>query len=166
MIGRTSVRAWASAIASDAAHADRLWMLAAAILLLVPCWAAVSDAHRPVSGYGMAGLSLFCLWSLLAFYHNSNNLIMMLPAFVFLLIVGAEADTTGFTLGRSARRGWWLAIASLQATMMFDVPTRLEALAPAGGWVRALILDFDRFVVLAVFASVAVLRLRHSRQRG
>ena len=28
--------------------------------------------------------SLFCLWSLLAFYHDTNNLIMMGPAFVFV----------------------------------------------------------------------------------
>ena len=33
---------------------------------------------------GLAVPAMFCLWSLLAVYHNGNNFILMLPAFAFL----------------------------------------------------------------------------------
>ena len=60
-------------------------------------------------------MSLLCLWSLLAFYHNTNNLIMMLPAFAFVW----------FLDDRPASPGRWVPVVLLQAALMFDVPTRL-----------------------------------------
>ena len=155
-IGLTSVRAWAYAITADPRWADTLWAVAAGLLLVVPSWLAVGDSHRSAEGIGMAVPSLFCLWSLLTFYHNGNNLIMMLPAFVFLLLVD-DRDTV---------RQRWLFAAFLQAVLMFDVPIRLKPFAPARGAFRILILDFDRFVVLITFVYIVMLLRRLSQRRA
>ena len=89
--------------------------------------------------------SLFCLWSLLAFYHNTNNLIMMLPAFVFVW----------FLDDRTASPRHWLPIGLLQAALMFDVPTRLGPRMSHESWAKAAVDDFDRYLVLASFGYVA-----------
>ena len=154
-MGLTSVRAWAYAITADPRWADTLWALAAGLLLIVPSWLAVGDSHPSSADRRMGILSVFCLWSLLIFYHNGNNLIMMLPAFVFLLLVDDP---------QTARQRWLFA-AFLQAVLMFDVPTRLKAFAPARGWLRILVLDFDRFVVLATFVYIATLLHRLEPKR-
>ena len=147
LTGLTSVRAWAYAVTADPGWADTLWALAAGLMLIVPSRLAVRDSQRSAEGSGMAVPSLFCLWSLLTFYHNGNNLIMMLPAFVFLLLVN-DPETL---------RQRWFSAALLQAVLMFDVPIRLKAFAPARGWLRILILDFDRFVVLVTFVYIVTL---------
>jgi hypothetical protein len=127
-------------------------------MLIVPCRLAVRDSHWSTTRSGLAAPSVFCLWSLLTFYHNSNNLIMMLPAFVFLLLV----DDPGTVRQR------WFSVALLQIVLMFDVPTRLGAVAPALGGFRVAILDFDRLVVLLTFVYIVILwhALRRSEARG
>jgi hypothetical protein len=84
LTGWTSVRPWAHALTATPAAGDRLWMLAAAILLVVPCTIAARNRGPLAAGTAGAALSAFCLWSLLTFYHIGNNLILMLPAFLLL----------------------------------------------------------------------------------
>jgi hypothetical protein len=86
---------------------------------------------------------LLCLWSLLTIYHNLNNLILMLPAFVFLL-TAEDPDT------RTLR--WWT-IGVIQTALMLDIPVRLRGLT--GSSLERIILDADRAVVLGTFVVVA-----------
>ena len=95
----------------------------------------------------------FCLWSLLSFYHIGNNMILMLPAFVFLWF----ADDPPTAVKRRV-----LALL-IQLELMVDVPVRFRAFVPLSGWGRLVIVDFDRFLVALTFAYVIALwyRLRN-----
>jgi hypothetical protein len=146
LLGRTDLRGWSRIVTADPRAADALWIAVSTLLLAGAWWLARRDPRRPLAAGGLAVLSLFCLWSLLAFYHNTNNLIMMVPAFVFLW----------FLDDRSALPRRWVPIVLLQAALMFDVPTRLGPRMPHDHWARAAVEDFDRVLVLASFAYVAI----------
>ena len=142
-IGRTSVRAWTLALAGGSRWGDGLWLVAAAVLSLVPCRVAMVDSRS--GGSSGAALSLFCIWSLLVFYHDSSHLIMMLPAFVFLL---AAEDTS------NARQRWYF-LGFLQVFLMYDVPNRLGTHSLNSAALTALALNFDRLLAIATFVYVA-----------
>jgi Na+/H+ antiporter NhaA len=94
-----------------------------------------------------AAPALFCLWSLLTIYHIGNNLILLLPAFAFLLLVDDPATV------------WWrMGVASaIQIAMMLDIPVHLASRVPDHGPLFLLVRDFDRIVVLVTFVSVTLL---------
>ena len=136
--GYTSLRPWVLATINDVATADAVWLAVGAIALAALCVAAVRDRTKTLAIPG-----LLCLCSLLSVYHNLNNLILVLPAFLFLLTVD-DPDTR-------AQRAWMVGI--IQAALMLDIPVRLRGLA--GGLAGGLILDADRAVVLGTFVFVA-----------
>jgi hypothetical protein len=82
------------------------------------------------------------LWSLLAVYHNGHNLILLLPAFVYVLMAPDGATD----------RERIVAAALLQAAMMADAPVRL-----------ALAVNIDRPVVALAFGYVALRWWRRRR---
>jgi hypothetical protein len=143
-IGRTSVRAWALSLAGGSRWGDPIWLVMALLLLIVPCRIAQIDSRRNESS--LAGPSLFCVWSMLVFYHDSSHLIMLLPAFVFLLAVDDAA---------TAWQRWSFA-AFLQVFLMYDVPNRLGTLQSDHIWLTGLALNFDRLLAIATFVYVAV----------
>ena len=84
LAGRTSIRSWTIALLPDARAADAAW-LSVSLLFVLGVWASARRSpRRPLHTGGMAMPGLFCLCSLLAIYHNINNLVLMLPAFAFL----------------------------------------------------------------------------------
>lgn len=155
LIGHTSLRAWTRSLAFDPVAADMWWIAASASLLIVIGWLAARDARRPLECGGIAALSLFCLWSLLAVYHNTNNLILMWPVFVFVWFFGEGATPV--------RR--WAPVVALQAALMYDVPTRLGPRVSPETWMGVAVRDFDRIVVLAGVACATVLWHRVRRTR-
>ena len=86
-LGRTSIRRWIYGLAGVSPLSNLLWLTTAALLLLVPCAAAVAEARRRVPRAAGAVPALFCLWSLLVWFHLGNNLVLMFPAFAFLLLL-------------------------------------------------------------------------------
>jgi hypothetical protein len=146
LTGRTSIRGLVTTAISDPRIADATWIGASACLLAVALWLAWRDRQRPLQNGGLAIAALFCLWSLAAIYHNTNNLIVMLPAFMFLWFDG----------GTGVRPRRWLQIVCLQAALMLDVPTRLGGIVPRGTFAAFLVDHFDRLLVLACFVDVAV----------
>jgi len=127
-----------------------IWIAAAACLVAVALWLARRDSRRPLSDGGISIPALLCLRSLASIYHNINNLILVLPAFVFLWF-GAGGQ-------RSPRR--WSQIAGFQAVLVFDVPTRLNGAVPRGTLAAFFVEHGDRLVVLACFVDVAIAWLR------
>ena len=156
LLGRTGLRGWTRILSADPRAADRWWIAVSALILAGAWWLSRRDPRRPLEAGGLAVPSLFCLWSLLAFYHNTNNLIMMLPAFVFVW----------FLDDRSASPRHWVPIVLLQAALMFDVPTRLGPRMSQESWAKAAVDDFDRYLVLASFGYVALRWYRLTRPRG
>jgi hypothetical protein len=145
MIGRTSLRQWTLAVGGDGPLGDAFWIAAAGALLIVPCRLAMSA--RPSAR--ATSLALFCLWSLLAIYHIGNNLILMLPAFVLLLLV----DDPGTA-------GWRTVMAAaIQIVMMLDLPVHLYPRV-AGSRLAFLARDADRFAALLAFVSVVLIGRR------
>ena len=135
LVGVTSVRRWA---ASDAA-----WIAVAAALLTLLI--AMAWTSRRATGLDrLAVVACGCLWSLLAFYHNGNNLILVLPAFVVML-AGAPLA----------------ALAAVQLALMIDVPARLGGLVPPRGVLHTLVIDFDRLLVLAMLGAMVLFWWRH-----
>lgn len=153
LTGQTSVRGWTRLVFAGAGASDALWIGMATVLLAVACWLARRDPRRALDAGGMAVPGLFCLWSLLAFYHNGNNLILMLPAFAFLWCLD----------DRALRPSRWIPIVALQAALMFDVPARLGPWAASHDWLRGAVVHFDRVLVMATSAYVAALWWRLSR---
>ena len=147
LVGRTSIRRWTHAFAGDSLLADLLWVAGAGLLLLVPCGAAVAESTRRASRAAAAVPALFCLWSLLVWFHLGNNLVLIFPAFAFLLLLDDPATL----------RQRWSVAALLQIVLMLDVPVHLLAVAPRLGPLDFLVLDVDRFAVLTAFFYVAYL---------
>jgi hypothetical protein len=136
--GYTSLRPWVLAAIGDQTTSDVVWIACGLATLIVLCAAAVRDRTDTLAVPG-----LLCLWSLLMIYHNLNNLILILPAFIFLLTVD-DPDT----------RAWrWATIGALQAALMLDIPVRFRSLA--GGPPGRVVIDADRLVVLGTFGVVA-----------
>jgi Glycosyltransferase family 87 len=152
--GRTSIREPIATAIGNRSTADAIWIAASAGLLGCALWLAWRDPRRPLQEGGIALAALFSLCSLAAVYHNINNLILMLPAFLFLWFVAGEAGT--------AR---WLQIACLQLVLVVDVPTRLAGLVPRGSFAGLLVEHFDRLLVLACFVDVAAAWSRITRVR-
>ena len=143
-VGRTSLRPWWIALAGNQQVGDLLWGVGAGLLLLVPCALAMRSAGRP-EARATGVLVLFCLWSLLTIYHiGSNMVVLMLPAFLFLLLVDDPATA----------RWRMCAVVVIQAAMMLDVPVHLASFVPDHGLAFVLVRDFDRIVVLFTFACV------------
>ena len=153
LVGRTGLRGWTRILTADSRAADAWWIAGSAFLLAGLVWLARRDVRRPLAAGALAITSLFCLWSLFAFYHNTNNLIMMLPAFVFLWLVD----------DRSASSGRWVPIVLLQAALMFDVPTRLGPHVAQEHWAKLAVEDFDRVLVVATLVYVALRWYRLTR---
>lgn len=147
LTGRTSVRGWAMLLSADPRVSDTLWIGMAAVLLAVVCWLARRDPRRALDAGGLAVPGLFCLWSLLTFYHNGNNLMLMLPAFAYVW----------FLDDRRSEASRWIPIAIVQTVLMYDVPARLATTVSAHLLVRMAIEHFDRTVALVMFAYVSVL---------
>ena len=154
MVGKTSIRGWTQIVTADPGSADALWVALSGFLLAGVCWLATRNRRRGRDAGGLAVPSLFCLWSLLAIYHNGNNMILMLPAFTFLW----------FLDDRPTSPSHWIPIVVLQAVLMFDVPARLSATAPDHGWGRMAVDHFDRVAVMATFAYVAAVWYRLTRR--
>jgi hypothetical protein len=141
-----SIRAWVGGAVHTPMSVDATWIAISAALLFALCAIAWRDRMRALDSGGLAIPAMFCLWSLLAIYHNGNNMILMLPAFVFLWFVD----------GSEALRWRWIPVAMLEGALAFDVPVRLGGVA-AGGWARTAIEQFDRLVVLATLALVTAI---------
>lgn len=153
LVGHTSIRGWTQIVTADTATADALWIALSGLLLIGICGLAMRERQRSLESGGLAIPGLFALWSLLVIYHNGNNMILMLPAFAFLWFL-------------DRRRLWpsrWLPIVALQTVLMFDVPVRLAAVAPAHDWGRIAIGQFDRVAVLATLVYVAAVWCRLTR---
>ena len=146
LVGRTGLRGWTRILTADSRAADAWWIAGSAFLLAGLVRLARRDPRRPLAAGGLAITSLFCLWSLLAFYHNTNNLIMMLPAFMFVWSIDDRSV--------SPRR--WVPIVLLQAALMFDVPTRLGPRLSQEHWARVAVENFDRVLVVATLIDVAL----------
>jgi hypothetical protein len=145
LIGDVNLRGWALMMTPDPGTGDMLWIALAALLLAGICWLAARDRSRALDAGGVAIPAMFCLWSLLVTYHNGNNLILMLPAFAFLWF-GER----------------WIAVAILEAALIYDVPVRLRGAASSLGWGGVLIEQFDRLLVLTALIYVSVLWYRLS----
>lgn len=153
--GRTSLRPWWAAFAGDSKLGDELWVVAAGLLLLVLCGIAMRAADR--SDVRAAAVpAVFCLWSLLTIYHIGNNLILMLPAFIFLLLVDDPATL----------RWRMCTVFTIQVAMMLDVPVHLASWVPDHGLAFMLVRDFDRIVVLLTFVTVTLVWHRLMRGRA
>ena len=150
LVGHTSIRAWTQVAAHDPVIGDALWIAASVLLLAVLCGVAMRDRSRALEAGGLAVPAMFCLWSLLATYHNGNNMILMLPAFAFLW----------FRDDRHASAARWIPILVLEAALVFDVPVRLNGMASSLGWGRIVIEQFDRLLVIATLAWVSVVWCR------
>jgi hypothetical protein len=142
MIGRTSLQQWTHAAAGDGALGDAFWLVTAGVLLIVPCRLAMTE--RPSAQ--AASRALFCLWSLLAIYHIGNNLILVLPAFVFLLLVD-DPETAG----------WRIAVAAaVQIVLMLDLPVHVYPRVD-DSHLAVVARDADRFAVLLAYVSVILI---------
>jgi len=153
MIGRTSLQQWTHVVAGDGALGDAFWIVAAGVVLIAPCRLAMTA--RPSAQ--AASPALFCLWSLLAVYHIGNNLILMLPAFVFLLLVD-DPETAG----------WRMAVAAaIQIVLMLDLPVHVYPRV-ADSHLGFVARDADRFAVLLAYVSVVLIcrRLDASASAG
>jgi hypothetical protein len=152
LVGRTSIRRWTFLWTSTPLGANIAWMVGSVALLVAPCVVALSDRRRAPPPGAPVALALFCLWSLLVWYHLSNNFVLMLPAVALLLVCEDERS-------RTSR----LAMAAvMEVAAIADVPLRLARLAPALGPAGFLIVDFDRLVLLAAFAYLIALWYRLS----
>jgi hypothetical protein len=147
LVGHMSIRGWTRMAVADVATADAIWIALSAGLLLLVCALAWRGRSRALDAGGIAIPAMFSLCSLLVTYHNGNNMILMLPAFVFLWFHGDRRDPFSY----------WIPIGILQAALMFDVPVRLGAVPPHVGWGRVAIEQFDRVLVLATLTYVSVL---------
>ena len=139
LVGVTSIRRWTAS--------DTVWIVAAGALLLIP--AAMAVMSRRASGIErLAVVATGCLWSLLAFYHNGNNLILMLPAFVVFATVA---------------RAW--VVVALQIVLMADVQSRTAPFAASGSALGIVALDVNRVVVLLALGGITLLwwQRRHAR---
>jgi hypothetical protein len=131
--GYSSLRPWAVAFAGDRT-ADSVWIGTSLIVLAALCVAAWRDRTRT-----LAMPALLCLWSLLTIYHNLNNLILMLPALIFLLTV----NDPGTRMQRAS------CVVVIQALLMADIPVRFRAFSD--GALGSLIVNVDRVLVLGTF---------------
>jgi len=154
LLGRTGLRGWTRILTADPRAADAWWIAVSALLLAGAWWLARRDPRRPLEAGGLAVTSLFCSWSLLAFYHNTNNLIMMLPTFVFVWFLD---DRSARSVSEKCEHApSWVPIVLLQAALMFDVPTRLGPRMSDEHWAKVAVDNVDRLLVLASFAYVAL----------
>jgi hypothetical protein len=105
---------------------------------------AVAASRRSSLADPIPIVAMFSLWSLLAFYHNGHNLILVLPALMFL--IGVDHTAT--------RKERFILTTVLQLAMMADAPIRLAGLKWAHGWTLAGAVNVDRIVVLATFCCL------------
>ena len=150
LIGMTSLGAWVYPLAASSPRPDTIWYGVVALLFIVPCAMAVIASRRSKLADPTPIIATFSLWSLLAFYHNGHNLILVLPAFIFL--IGADDD--------ASKRERFVLASVLQLAMVVDAPIRLAGLQWAHGWTLAATINVDRVVVLAAFCSLPLVWLR------
>jgi hypothetical protein len=135
--GYTSLRPWIVAAVRDQATADAVWIAVSLVTLIVLCVAATRDRTQTLAIPG-----LLCLWSLLTIYHNVNNQILMLPAFVFLLTLDDEETRI---------QRWWT-IGIMQTALMLDLPVRFRG--ALGEPLDTMMANADRLLALGIFAAV------------
>ena len=151
LVGRTSIRRWTYGLAGDSSAADAMWAAGAVLLLIIPCGAALAEAGRR-SSRAAAVPALFCLWSLLVWFHLGNDLVLLFPAFAFLLLLDDPPT----------HRGRMMIAAAMQIVLMLDLPVHLIGYAPMLGPLSFLVADADRLMTIGVFFYLAFLwwRLR------
>src|SRR5262249_51449244 len=152
MTGRTSIRGFMTAAIGDPQTVDAVWIALSALVLAAAIWLAWRDRRRPLDAGGFAVPALFCLCSLAIVYHNVNNLILMLPAFLFLWFRDGRESTPR-----------WFQIACLEAVLVGELATRLVGFVPPRTLAAFLTGHFDRVLVLACFVDVAVAWNRSTR---
>jgi hypothetical protein len=145
MFGLTSLQPWWLAVGGAGVA---VWLGVAMLLLAIP-FALAMPANRS-SERSHAALALFCLWSLLTLYNISSNVVVLvLPAFVWLLCV----DSVGTT-------PWVAVVGLIQAAMMLDIPVHLRTFVGEVGPLATLVSSVDRVVVLIAFAAIVAFTLR------
>ena len=153
--GRTSLQPWLRALVGDRLLGDATLGAVGVVLALVPCVIALRPRLESSQSYGT--LALLCLISLLTVYHiGSNVVVLMLPAFVFLLMAD---DPPSFR--------WRMCfVGAIQLVLMLDIPVHAAPFVSESGIAFLIVRDVDRVLVLATFTAVAILLLRPTRQVG
>jgi hypothetical protein len=152
LIGLAQLRPLLGSATSSSGLAEVVEIIVATTLLAVICLVGFAEGRRTQLAL-YAAPPLAGLWSLLAFYHLTYGFIVLLPL-AALLIFDAEAATTAVR-----RKMFWV----LQLGMMADVPglwRRFGHLLPVPDSAAALLIHFDRGLVLALFACVLALAVR------
>ena len=122
LTGVTSIRAWV--------NSDAVWLVLSAMLLLVA--SAMAAVSRRASGLDRLTLvASLCLCSLASVYHNGNNLILALPAFLVLWLRAPLA-----------------VVVIVQMLLMLDVPARVP---------RPPFVDANRVLVVAMLGYLIAL---------
>jgi hypothetical protein len=155
LIGLAQLRPLLGFATSSSALAEVMEITVATMLLAVICLVGFAEGRRTQLAL-YAAPPLAGLWSLLVFYHLTYGFIVLLPL-AALLIFDAEAATAA-----ARRKMFWV----LQLGMMADVPglwRRFGHLLPVPASAAALLIHFDRGLVLALFACVLALAVRTLR---
>lgn len=133
--------------------------LAASVILLSAVSGVAWIERRVDDRSTLAAPSMMALWSLLTFYHLTYGFLILLPLAAHLLLV----DIPGQRVFR--RRLFWV----LQLGLMFDVPgwsRRLVPLLSIPDRVDVQLRDFDRVLMLGLFAATAALAISAARIAG
>ena len=88
-------------------------------------------------------IALGHLWSLLCFYHLTNNMLLLAPAF-FAIYAG----------GGGSRAGRYTMLGLIQVAMTIDVVPRIIGVLPAG-LVHDVLANLNRIIVFAALGYVA-----------
>ncbi len=155
MIGLAQLRPLFQMAASTPSSVDALSAAASVILLGGLC--GVGWVERRLDDRSkLAAPSMLALWSLLTFYHLTYGFLILLPLAAHLLLV----EVPGLQVFR--RRLFW----SLQLGLMVDVPglsRRVVPLPSIPGWVDDRLGDFDRLLMLGLYAATLALAVRAAR---
>jgi hypothetical protein len=155
MIGLAQLRPLFALSVRSPVLVDVLSGVAALFLLIFVCVLGVRERRSKrivlYSAPGLAGI-----WSLLTFYHLTYGFILLLPLAALLLM---DDSSTTFSF---RRRVFW----AMQLALMFDVPGlwwRFGSLTGASAILSDFTIHVDRLVMLGLFAAVATLAHRTSR---
>jgi hypothetical protein len=155
VVGLANVRELLALAISDTRIVDALAITIAAALLVV-VW-IVGTRERTRSGVVMySAPPLVAVWSLLTFYHLTYGFVVLLPL-AAVLRFSSEGRTATYR-----KRLFW----GMQLALMIDVPgvwRRVEHLIEAPTILSTAAMQFDRALMLALFASVGVLAARAGR---
>ncbi|HEX7796624.1 MAG TPA: glycosyltransferase family 87 protein [Vicinamibacterales bacterium] len=141
-------------VVGTAAVADMIHtaFVAATLVFLVFAHRRMSTANR-----SLFLLPLTCLWTLMSVYHAAYDLVLLWPATIALW---------SWQLRARAGAGVIAVLAALQLALIVDIPGLWWKVAgrpesPAfEGWGPAVLQHFDRFLVVALFATLIALSIR------